>query len=295
MENKTILIVDDDVSNIDILVELLDKKYDLIPAMDGEFALEVANEDKPDLILLDIMMPIMDGFEVCKRLKENENTKNIPVIFITANSNEDNIEEAYNIGGTDYVTKPFRPKELLSRVEKELHIQDMINRLKLMASIDSMTGLFNRGYLIDISKSFLNLAKRDKNNTSIMMIDIDKFKNINDSYGHIVGDDVINTLASLLQKLSRKSDIVSRWGGEEFMILLPETNIDGAVVIAQKIRKDVEDLVISLDNNRKLKLTISIGVSMVDNENDTDIQSPINRADKLLYEAKNSGRNKVCF
>jgi len=290
---KTILIVDDNMTNLDILIELLDATYDLIPAIDGEFALEVANDDKPDLILLDIMMPVMDGFEVCKKLKENENTKDIPIIFITSDANEDSIEKAYKIGGTDYVTKPFRPRELLSRVEKELKLQDMMKELKLLASTDPMTKLYNRRYFINISESLLDLAKRNKSETSIIMLDIDRFKNINDTYGHKVGDNVIINLASSLQKLIRKSDVICRWGGEEFIILLADTKVDNTLIIAEKIRIEIENSVISLDNNKELKFTASMGVSMIDTENDVNIDDSINRADKALYEAKEDGRNKV--
>ncbi len=295
MENKTILIVDDTSSNIDILVELLDEKYDVIPALDGEFALEVANEDKPDLILLDIMMPDMDGFEVCTRLKADENTKDIPVIFITANTDEESIENAYDIGGTDYVTKPFRPKELLSRVKKELQIQDMVNKLKLLASTDPMTKLFNRRHFTDVSQSLLELAKRNESNISVVMIDIDKFKNINDTYGHKVGDDVIIALALLLQEHARKSDLISRWGGEEFIALLPHTDIKGAFAIAQRIREDVQNQSIKLDDNQELKFTISIGVSTIDNKLDKNMEASVKKADDALYRAKEGGRNQVCI
>jgi len=295
MENKTILIVDDTSSNIDILVELLDETYDVIPALDGEFALEVAKEDRPDLILLDIMMPDMDGFEVCSRLKADENTKDIPVIFITANTDEESIENAYDIGGTDYVTKPFRPKELLSRVKKELQIQDMVNKLKLLASTDPMTKLFNRRYFTDVSQSLLELAKRNESMLSVIMIDIDKFKNINDTYGHKVGDDVIIALALLLQEHARKSDLISRWGGEEFIALLPHTDIKGAFAIAQRIREDVQNQSIKLDDNQELKFTISIGVSTIDNKLDKNMEASVKKADDALYRAKEGGRNQVCI
>ena len=295
MENKTILIVDDNTINIDILVELLEEKYDLIPALDGEFALEVANEDKPDLILLDIMMPVMDGFEVCKRLKENENTKNIPIIFITANNDEDNIEEAYSIGGTDYVTKPFRPKELLARVKRELELQELQNELKFLASTDSMTKLYNRRYFTKISGHTLDLVKREKENLSIIMLDIDNFKNVNDTYGHQVGDDIIIALSNKLIQNQRKSDVICRYGGEEFVILLPNTSEDGAKAVAQNIRKDVELLDVKVDLNKTLKFTISLGASEVDIENEKNIELALKRADNALYEAKKSGKNRVCF
>ncbi len=294
MENKTILVVDDTIENLDILGVLLEK-YDVIDAINGEDALEILDDEKVDLILLDIMMPDMDGYEVCKRLKENENTKDIPVVFITAKSDEDSIEKAYDIGGIDYVTKPFKPKELLARVNRELQLQELQQELKLLASTDPMTKLYNRRYFTKMSEHTLDLSKREKQDLTIIILDIDKFKNVNDTYGHKVGDDVIIALSNKLIEQQRKSDIVCRYGGEEFIILLPNTSLDGAVMVAQNIRKDIEALVINLENNSELKFTVSIGVSEVNIQNETTIEESIKRADDALYDAKESGRNKVCI
>ncbi|MFK5891988.1 MAG: diguanylate cyclase [Pseudomonadota bacterium] len=306
MKKKTILVVDDTITNLDILVELLDG-YDVIEAANGVDALEIVSEELIDLILLDIMMPDMDGFEVCQKLKSNEDTKDIPIIFITAKADEDSIEQAYDMGGIDYITKPFKPKELLARVKRELKMQALIHdleasqeELKILASTDPMTKLYNRRYFSKISEHILNLAKRDDTYISIMMLDIDKFKNVNDTCGHKVGDDVIITLASSLQQFTRKSDIVCRFGGEEFLILLPKTNIDGAVVIAQNIREAVESLVVNIEcdekpqGDKELKITVSIGVSQINNKEDINIEASIKRADMALYKAKKSGRNRVC-
>ena len=294
METKTILAVDDTATNLDILTDLLEH-YDVINAISGRDALKIVNEEKIDLILLDIMMPEMDGYEVCERLKSNPNTKDIPIIFITAKTDEDSIEMAYDVGGTDYVTKPFRPRELLSRVKKELNYKDMVDELKLLASTDPMTQLYNRRYFTKISEHILDLSKREKQNLSILMLDIDKFKNVNDTYGHKVGDDVIISLANKLRKYQRKSDIICRYGGEEFVILLPNTSLDGANTLAQKIREDVELSTIKLSSTKSLKFTISLGVSQIDVEKDNNIDLALKCADDALYEAKETGRNKVCI
>jgi len=299
---STILIVDDTATNIDILSELLSDKYEIMAALDGEFALEIANDDLPDLILLDIIMPQMDGYDVCKRLKENPVTKDIPVIFITAKSDEESIEKAYDVGGIDYVTKPFKPKELLARVKTQLQVRKLISDLEksqkeliFLASVDPMTNLYNRRYFINISESLLNLAIRDKIDTSVIMLDIDMFKNVNDTYGHKVGDEVIILLAKILQKFTRKSDIVSRWGGEEFVILLPHTDTTGALIIAEKIRVESENNIYITQENQKVSFTVSMGVSQVINDQDSTIEASLNRADKALYEAKHGGRNRVYF
>jgi len=294
MENKTILVVDDTATNLDILTDLLEQ-YDVISTISGKDALKIVNDEIIDLILLDIMMPEMDGYEVCKILKADEKTKDIPIIFITAKIDEDSIEMAYDVGGSDYVTKPFKPRELLSRVKKELNYKDMVDKLKFLASTDPMTQLYNRRYFTKMSDFIFDLTKREKQNLSIVMLDIDKFKNVNDTYGHKVGDDVIISLANKLIDHQRKSDVICRYGGEEFVILLPNTSIDGANTLAQKIRKDIELLTIKLLSNKSLKFTVSLGVSQVDLESDKNIELALKRADDALYEAKETGRNKVCI
>ena len=293
MKNKTILIVDDTIANLDILVELLDQ-YDVIDATNGKDALEIASTEKIDLILLDIMMPDMDGYEVCERLKANDKTKYIPVVFITAKTDEHSIYRAYDVGGTDYITKPFLPKELLARVKKELKMQDLIDELKFLSSTDPMTKLYNRRYFTKISQHIFGLATRENQDISIIMLDIDKFKRVNDTYGHRIGDDVIIALANIMINSQRSSDVVCRYGGEEFVILLPNTVIEEARAVAEKLRKIVEATSVKLEHGKELKFTISLGISQVDIKNDINIEKALNQADIALYEAKKSGRNRVC-
>jgi len=292
MKEKTILIVDDTITNLDILEELL-VHYDLIDATNGEDAVDIAYNEHIDLILLDIMMPNMDGYEVCKKLKSDQKTKNIPIIFITAKTDEESIEKAFDIGGADYITKPFMPKELLARVKKELHIQNLQSELKLLAATDPMTKLYNRRYFTQTAKHIFDLSKREKENLSLIMIDIDKFKNINDTYGHDVGDKVIVSLADALIQEHRESDIVCRFGGEEFVMLLPNTSLDNAQILANNIRVGIENLTLQIEDN-EIKFTISLGISQIDLSSEVNIEAGLKRADEALYEAKNSGRNRVC-
>lgn len=301
-EEIKILVVDDTDSNIDILNSLLNDDYAVLSALDGEFALEVANDDLPDLILLDIVMPDMDGFEVCEKLKQNPKTKDIPIIFITSISDENSIEKAYELGCVDFITKPFKPKELVAKVNREIKLQKLIfdlekskEELKLLASTDSLTGLFNRRHFSNVADSILNLSKREKSEISIIMIDIDKFKNVNDTYGHKIGDDVIKTLSKILTNNTRESDIVCRFGGEEFIILLPKTSKENAKIIAEKIRNITQEYTFIINNDEKLNCTISLGVSQIDHNIQNPLESTINKADKALYTAKQNGRNMVCL
>ncbi|MEA3522229.1 MAG: diguanylate cyclase [Campylobacterota bacterium] len=298
--NATVLIVDDTKSNINILLELLSDEYDVVVALDGASALDTLKEEDIDLVLLDIMMPEMDGYEVCEILKKDAALKEIPIIFITAKTDEDSIEKAYDVGGMDYVTKPFKPKELLARVRTQLHIQKLIfdlessrEELRELAEKDPMTNLYNRRYFATIADKNLQLAQRYNYELSAIMLDIDKFKNVNDTYGHSVGDDVIIMIAKKLKEFARESDVVSRFGGEEFVILFPRTSLEATLEISQKIRSMVERTLITTEEGAEFYVTISIGVSKVNNDTDNSIDDVIKRADEGLYEAKESGRNRV--
>lgn len=302
MQNRpSILIVDDTETNVDILVELLSDSYEIVVALDGKSALEILEEQEVDLILLDIMMPKMDGYEVCRRVKENGKTDDIPIIFITAKTDEESIEKAYEVGGMDYVTKPFKPKELFARIKTQLQVRTLIkelesskNALKHLSETDPMTDLCNRRHLNHTSKSIMELARRNKTALTVVMLDIDKFKKVNDTYGHDVGDNIIISIANILLEITRKSDLACRFGGEEFILLLPETSLEGSIVIAEKIRKKVASFSLVLKDAREVGVTVSIGVSQIDMQHDLSIEPAIKRADIALYKAKENGRNKVC-
>ena len=293
-KKKTILIVDDAPENLDMMSELL-SKYDIVDVISGKDALEVAREGSIDLILLDIVMPNMDGYEVCQILKSNPETKDIPVIFITAKIDEESIEKAYAVGGIDYITKPLKPKELIVRVKRELQLQELQRELKLLAAHDYLTKLYNRRYFAVASEHILSLSKREKKHLSVIMLDIDKFKNINDVYGHKIGDDVIIFLSDMLLEKQRKSDVVCRYGGEEFVILLAHTKIEDAKKIAEKLRRIIESSSIDVPLKDTLKFTISLGVSSVDVKNEVNIELALQRADDALYRAKKGGRNQTCI
>ncbi|WP_456429570.1 diguanylate cyclase [Nitratifractor sp.] len=291
MKRKTILVIDDEVVNLDILSELLDR-FDVIDVTSGEEALEVLGKEKIDLILLDILMPGMDGYEVCRIVKADKSLRHIPVIFITSKNDDLSIEHAYEIGASDYITKPFRHRELLARVGNALRIQELQEELRLLASIDPMTRLYNRRYFTTMADKILKLARREKTPLSLAILDIDRFKQINDAYGHLAGDRVITALSEKLMGRYRESDLLCRFGGEEFVILMPNTELDVATLLAERTRKEIEKLKVPY-NGETISMTVSIGISQVDLEKEETLDPVLKRADDALYIAKKKGRNQV--
>jgi len=290
-EKKTILIVDDTETNIDILLDLLDDKYDVLVALSGESALEIVEKEKIDLILLDIMMPIMDGYAVCSLLKENDNSKDIPVIFITAKTDEDSIEKAYEVGGFDYVTKPFKPRELLARIKTQLKLKELMNHLEFIASYDEMTGIYNRRKFFSLAIEHFNKSKKD---LCAVMMDIDKFKMVNDTYGHGVGDEVIKLVTKTISENLLECSIFGRIGGEEFAAICHSEDSDDIFKKIENIREKIENLQVITDDGSVVKFTISNGIANATDETKT-LDELLKEADIALYEAKGSGRNKVIF
>jgi len=290
-DRKTILIVDDTETNIDILLEILDDEYDILVSLDGDSALEIVQEEKIDLILLDIMMPGMDGYEVCSVLKSLESTQDIPVVFITAKTDEDSIEKAYECGGIDYITKPFKPRELTARVKTQIKLKGLMDHLEFIASYDSMTGIYNRRKFFELAEK---MFKEMPENLYAVMLDIDKFKDINDKYGHPVGDKVIKSVAHVIHENVPESSVFGRIGGEEFAIVCHASSQTSVVESLEKIRSLIAKLETFSDDGSSVICTISEGFS----ENTLNIHSLDNllkEADLALYEAKGTGRNKVIF
>lgn len=293
MENrkKTILIVDDTKTNIDILLNLLGERYDIVVALDAESALETIEESSVDLILLDIMMPNIDGYEVCNRLKSNENTSDIPVIFLTARDDEDSIERAYEIGAIDYITKPFKPIELLARISTQLRVKELIEHLNFISSYDEMTGIYNRRKFFELSeKKFA----QNKNDMYAVMIDIDRFKDINDNYGHPMGDRVIKLITKTIGSFITEDAVFGRLGGEEFCIVCNYSSSGSVIENIEMIREAVENLEIISDSGKSIKFTISEGAAKASTET-KKLDELLKNADIALYEAKGLGRNRVIF
>jgi diguanylate cyclase (GGDEF)-like protein len=259
-----------------------------VVARSGEKALKQIEKREVDLILLDIMMPEMDGYEVCKILKSNSETQDIPILFITAKTDDASIVKGFEIGGVDYITKPFRPIELLARVKTHLKLSQTLKSLDFMASRDPMTGIYNRRRFFDLAQTLLET----KENLFAVMMDIDKFKRINDTYGHPFGDVIIKSIVKTIENDLPEDAVFGRIGGEEFAILIEATSLQEIQSLIEKIRQDVEDSQ-EFYEGKSVPFTISNGVSQKV-PNDT-LDSILKRADEALYEAKETGRNKVCF
>jgi diguanylate cyclase (GGDEF)-like protein len=314
-----VLYVEDNTKSRESLLLLIGNFFDdIVIAKDGQEGLEKFNQEKFDLIISDIRMPVMNGIEMCKNIRENNHKYNIPIIITTAHNESDILLECIKLNIHGFLLKPINLKQLekvirnvcekiyyqKKSLEYEQTLEQLVKdrtkeleiakeKLTTMANKDPLTNLYNRRYFTDIASNIQELAKRNNEPLSALMIDIDRFKNINDTYGHDVGDDVIVNIANILLQHTRKSDIVVRFGGEEFVILLPNTNIDGAAKIAEKIRVNIENQTIKLDENSTIKTTVSIGVSQCSNSNSLNIENLIKRTDVALYEAKRSGKNKV--
>lgn len=301
---EKILIVDDHPGNIRVAAAMLQQDYNILAANNGSRAIKIAEDAQPDLILLDIMMPEMDGFTVCETLKSNEKTKDIPIIFITAKTEIDDVVKGFTLGGCDYISKPFNPEELFVRVNTHIELkkskellQKYIKELEFkneeldrMSKTDYLTELVNRRFMITRINEEAARCQRTEQKFSLLMCDIDDFKRVNDIYGHEIGDIVIKEVSKIIKGVIREYDVAARWGGEEFLILLVSDDIDCAKIAGEKIRSAVEQNKIVIDRG-SLKVTISIGIAEYLNE--ISISDNVNNADKALYKSKHNGKNMV--
>jgi diguanylate cyclase (GGDEF)-like protein len=297
-----VLVVDDAATNLQVVGEMLDLAgYGTTYATSGEQALQRLTTLTPDLILLDLMMPDLSGIEVCEKLQAQPQWQDIPVIFLTASNQKTHLIDAFAKGAVDYVTKPFEPVELLARVKVHLELKQTrdtllktLEQLHRLATTDALTGVANRRLLFELGHKMLGATQRHNQPLSLLMIDIDHFKQINDTYGHPVGDQVLQKLVEALQENLRQEDLLGRLGGEEFTAILPLTDLDSAHAVAERCRQQVAALDIqpALLQHSSIHITISIGVAARCAQ-DTTIDSLISRADHALYEAKRQGRNQV--
>ncbi|MBF0515985.1 MAG: diguanylate cyclase [Nitrospirae bacterium] len=296
-KRPTILIVDDEKTNIDVLVNLLNGEFRTIIAKNADQALRRldSKDEKIDLILLDILMPEMDGYELCRRVKGNILTKNIPIMFITALSLIEDEVKGFETGAVDYITKPFVPPIVLARVRTHVELKLKRDLCEVLAIQDGLTGIPNRRRFDEVLQFQWNAIQRRRTPLSLMLIDVDYFKKYNDNYGHCAGDDCLKRVACALKgAMPRAMDFVARYGGEEFVCLLPDTGQAGAVEVAKRLLNTVAALEIPHEFSEAAKyITVSIGVTTVTPPVAGDSSNLIETADLALYQSKAAGRNQL--
>ena len=291
----TLLIVDDEKQNRLLLTELFGTTYKIIQAKNGVQALEKARQHRPDLILLDVLMPEMDGMGVLRELKRDDATRLIPVIFITALDSATDEENGLNLGAVDYISKPFHPPIVRVRVRNQLQLVHQRRLLEQLASLDGLTGIPNRRQFDATLLKEWHRCQRNQQPLSLIVADVDFFKKYNDALGHAAGDRVLQEVAATLRQAARRpGDLVARYGGEEFVLLLPETNATGAQALAEGLQQLLHSKAFAHPNSSLGPwLTMSMG-------GNTIVPSPtaldpefFALADAALYRAKHQGRNQV--
>jgi len=292
--NGRILVVDDAMENIQILHAALQDEHEVLFAMDGPRALEIARSQHPDLILLDAVMPGMDGYAVCKELFASPDTSDIPVIFVTALKSPEDETRALGAGAADFISKPVNAAVVRARVRTQLTVKRQRDALRALILLDALTGVANRRAFDERLEAEWRRCGRAQLAVSLLLVDIDHFKLYNDHYGHQAGDNTLVEVARAMQRAAgRTQDLVARYGGEEFAILLPQLDTAGATGVARRLMHELEMLDLPhAASPTERRLTVSIGIaSMVPGEHS---QPPdlIQVADALLYQAKAGGRNR---
>jgi len=289
---------------------------DIVTADDGVDGLEKFQKNTFDMLISDIKMPRMNGIEMVKSIRKI--SPNIAIIMVTAHQESEYLLECIRCSVDGYLLKPIDMQQLEESIFKvanqiycdraaqdyEQHLEEQVKvrtqelerahkELVTMINKDTMTGLYNRRYFNEISNTLLQISKREGSALSALMVDIDRFKVVNDNYGHLIGDQVLKKVAQVMLDMMRESDIVVRFGGEEFIVLLPGTELEGAGLIADKMREAIADTDIVIDKETTIKVTVSVGIAACDCNNDIDIDDLVHRVDVAMYDAKRSGRNKA--
>ena len=286
-----VLVVDDLPECANLLGRMLgDQGYEILLATGGHAALEIAVRERPDVILMDVRMPELDGIEVCRRLKADPDLRTIPVILVTVNSREEDIVKGLDAGADDYVTKPFSRHVLAARTRAALRTKRLEDILLKQAHIDPLTGLPNRRTLMERLGQEWERAQRYGRPLSLIMADVDHFKNVNDIYGHLAGDRVLQNIAQTIAQQCRQADLAARYGGEEFAIVVPDQAADASLHLAERCRQQIEDLRFATLTPR-FEVTASLGVA--DSDGLASPEALIRLADAALYDAKRAGRNTV--
>lgn len=291
-----LLLVDDQPTNIQVLYRVFAEDCQVFMATSGAQALQTARLEQPDVILLDVMMPDMDGYEVCQQLKQDSATRDIPVLFVTAHHEAQEETRALDMGAVDFITKPINPAVVRARVRTHLTLKRQTDALRRLVFIDALTRAFNRRYFDEHLPEEWGRAQRSQTPLCLLMIDVDHFKPYNDVYGHQQGDEALRQVAGALQRaVLRPGDMVCRYGGEEFACLLPGADLDGAMQVAQRMIEEVAQMALPHSDSPVSKcVSISVGVAVRRPDAKGDAQALLTLADAQLYRAKSEGRARVC-
>jgi diguanylate cyclase (GGDEF)-like protein len=290
-----ILVVEDTQKDFDFLKTTLEKeKYDIIRSNDGKQLIEMMGQETPDLIVLDLLLPDTDGFELCRRIRSEERYMSIPILFFTSSMNLDNKLLGLQLGASDFLGKDCDPRELTIRVKNLLNYKRLYDNVVKLSVIDSLTHVYNRRYFQHRLRDEFERGRRYGREFCCVIIDVDHFKEVNDSKGHPVGDKVLKTIAAILRSNIRAADVLCRYGGDEFGLLLPETNFQGAYVTAERVRSKVEKTNLNNPEDPVL-ISLSIGISSLIEGGALEMDELVTQADVALYQAKRSGRNQIGF
>jgi len=297
MSSPTVLIADDSLVIRAVVRDGLENEgYRVVEAVDGLAAVELCREDPPDVVLLDIEMPGLDGYQVLTELKGDAELKDIPVVFLTSRDTMNDVVAGLRGGAHDYLRKPFEGAELLARVAAASHVkalQDQLQQrnaaLERLSRADSLTGLYNRRYLDQELTRYHGDSIRHQYPLSVALLDLDHFKQVNDNYGHSAGDQVLRVFADHLHRELRSGDVGGRWGGEEFLLILPHTDLAGAVTVADRLRALTAAEPVAVDG-RGITVTVSGGCALGPGESP---EAMVQLADAGLYQAKLAGRNRI--
>ncbi|WP_246422728.1 diguanylate cyclase [Roseospira visakhapatnamensis] len=290
-----LLLVEDDPNTLRLLSGLFKESYEILVAMSGHQGMDVARSEGPDLILLDLRLPDMDGLEICRILKAEPDVERIPIIFLTADQDPATEEKGITLGAVDFVTKPFSTAVLRARVRTHIDLRRKTEALERLAATDALTGVPNRRSFETVIAREWRRMMREKMPLSVAMVDIDHFKALNDTFGHPFGDHVLRVVAATIDAhLRRPSDYVARYGGEEFVLVLPSTDAAGAASVAEGARRAIEALQFDgMPVDKPLQVTASLGCGTVVPSVEGGVEALVGEADQNLYRAKNNGRNRV--
>jgi two-component system cell cycle response regulator len=289
----TVMIIEDHPDQRELLEIVLQKEgYRVVTAGNGAEALEKLEKEPAHVILSDVMMPKMDGFELMRKIRSNPQFKNLYIILITARIQERDRVQGLDLGADDYITKPFSFSELLARVRVGTRVVQYQQHLEHQALVDSLTGLFNRRAFEQKMEEEFERAQRYRHHLSVLILDVDNFKKVNDTYGHHWGDEVLKKIAESLRTMTRRSDYPARYGGEEFVLVLPETELESALSVDGKVRAEIKTVKFGT-KAKSFSVTVSAGLSSTCNKQYSNWQQMLEDADQALYLAKNRGKDRA--